>query len=478
MHDRKLTACDDDSGLTTAPAPLEETALLSQSSPPHEIARHDLVARLSLAAGSRGAPSIPHDRRSADDQPSPSVPPEAVARPGDGEPDSTLLPAVAAHAFPFATWTKGSVRSLEKESDLPVPADDEFIEGEARAARHDPADHAETKPQSARAGPAEDPEERPACEASDAGQTPQEQPAAQRISPEDGSAEQGAESRRDQTAPAELPVEELPEDVEPSPNAVFSTAQGPDAGQPPGLEIPEARPAPQLKRRNAWRLLGTAARFAALALAVWFAAMVFLIVVFRFVDPPTSALMLLRSAQGVSIDQRWTPLEKISPNLVHAVITSEDGRFCSHWGIDPREIVEAIGQSSRGRPRGASTMTMQLAKNLFLWPHYSYVRKALEVPLTLTIDAVWPKRRIAEVYLNIVEWGPGIFGAGAAARRHFNRSAEKLTRQQAALLAVTLPNPRHRKPGSPSRLMNKMASTIVARMRASPSVDDCVISPR
>ena len=123
-------------------------------------------------------------------------------------------------------------------------------------------------------------------------------------------------------------------------------------------------------------------------------------------------------------------------------------------------------------------MTMQLAKNMFLWPQQSYVRKALEVPLTLTIDALWSKARIAEIYLNIVEWGPGIFGAEAAARRHFDRSAEKLTTRQAALLAVSLPSPIRRKPGSPSRLMNKMASTIIARMRTMSNADACVTEAR
>src|SRR5690606_17773697 len=108
--------------------------------------------------------------------------------------------------------------------------------------------------------------------------------------------------------------------------------------------------------------------YAAIGFGGWFAAMVVLIVVFRFVNPPTSALMLIRAAQGVEIDQRWVPLEEISPNLIRAVIVSEDGRFCRHWGIDPREILAAIRKADGGTPRGASTITMQLAKNLFLWP--------------------------------------------------------------------------------------------------------------
>lgn len=226
---------------------------------------------------------------------------------------------------------------------------------------------------------------------------------------------------------------------------------------------------------NAGRLAATAGRYLLIALAAWFGAMVLLIALFRVVDPPTSALMLIRAAQGVDVDQRWVPLEEISPSLVRAVIVSEDGRFCRHWGIDPLEIRNAIRRSNGGTPRGASTITMQLAKNLFLWPQQSYLRKILEVPLTLTIDALWPKRRIAEVYLNIVEWGPGIFGADVAARRHFDTSPAKLSARQSALLAVTLPNPLARQPAKPTRLLNRMASTIMARMRSTPGAADCVL---
>lgn len=492
MHDRKLTACDDDTGLTTPTESLEETALPGQSSPPCEMARHDLVDRLSLAAAARGAPSISLDTRShrassAANHPLPSGVPGAAVAPGDGETCPALLPAAAAQVFPFAVWATGSVHRPQTEPNNPPPADDQFSAREALTAGQelpvypvgmdaaeppDPARQAEGPETAPEAGPDTYAPDSPA---SGVGQTPQHQPA------DDGPVEpgHGTEDRQDQVIRDTGPeLSGLSGTEAPSGYVAPPATQGPDAGHPSALEVPEPRAAPPARRRGALRLLAAAARIGALVLALWFATIVLLIVLFRFVDPPTSALILLRKAQGVSIDQRWTPLGKISPNLVHAVITSEDSRFCSHWGIDPQEVAAAISRSARGRPRGASTMTMQLAKNLFLWPHYSYVRKALEVPLTLIIEAVWPKRRIAEVYLNIVEWGPGIFGAEAAAQRNFKRSAQKLTAQQAALLAVTLPSPGTRKPASPSRLMNKMASTIMARMRASPSVDDCVISPR
>src|SRR6185436_4995918 len=123
--------------------------------------------------------------------------------------------------------------------------------------------------------------------------------------------------------------------------------------------------------------------------------------------------------------------------LQRAVIASEDGRFCQHHGVDWDEIEEAIERARDGIPRGGSTISMQVVKNLFLWPSKSYVRKALEFPLTFAIEMAWSKPRILEIYLNIAEWGPGVFGAEAAARYHFGKSAATLTPSQAALLAVS-----------------------------------------
>jgi len=200
---------------------------------------------------------------------------------------------------------------------------------------------------------------------------------------------------------------------------------------------------------------------------------------YRFVDPPVSSLMLIRSAQGYEREQRWVPLSQISPHLIRAVISSEDGRFCTHYGIDIEEIQAAIRRARGGLPRGASTMTMQLAKNLFLWTDKSYFRKAIEAPLTLMIEAFWPKWRIAEVYLNVVEWGPGIYGAEAAARHHFGKSAASLTPREAALLAVSLPAPLKRNPGRPKALTRKLANNIVRRVRLmGDTYHECVLQPR
>ncbi|MGI9404122.1 MAG: monofunctional biosynthetic peptidoglycan transglycosylase [Hyphomicrobium sp.] len=203
-----------------------------------------------------------------------------------------------------------------------------------------------------------------------------------------------------------------------------------------------------------------AAKVAAIVFGVWFSVVLLLIVVYRFVNPPFSNLMLVERLGGTRVTQKWVPLEAISPNLHRAVIMSEDGRFCRHWGIDFAEVLSAINRASGGTPRGASTITMQVSKNLFLWPSKSYVRKALEVPVTFAIEFVWPKRRILEVYLNIAEWDRGVFGAEAAARAHFKRSAKHLTSRQAALLAVALPNPFTRDAGNPGAWTSRRASRI------------------
>jgi monofunctional biosynthetic peptidoglycan transglycosylase len=196
------------------------------------------------------------------------------------------------------------------------------------------------------------------------------------------------------------------------------------------------------------------------ALACLFAA---LLVLYRFV-PPVSTLMLARWATFRSVERIWTPLDRIAPALPAAVIMAEDGGFCRNHGVDFGALKEVM-QLPRARSRGASTLHMQTAKNLFLWPSRSVVRKALEIPIALTINVVWPKWRVMEIYLNIAEWGDGIFGAEAAARRYFRKSAADLTPREAALLAAALPNPRKRNPAAPSGFMSRIAATIAGRVR-------------
>ncbi len=210
-------------------------------------------------------------------------------------------------------------------------------------------------------------------------------------------------------------------------------------------------------------------------LLLGYAGMVLLLVVaYRWIDPPASTLMLAQRLGGTPIEQRWVPLGRISPNLVQAVILSEDGAFCRHHGIDWRAMEEAVGSSRDGIVRGGSTITMQVVKNLFLWSWRSYVRKAIEIPLAYLVELLWPKRRILEIYLNIAEWGDGVFGAEAAARHHFSKPASQLTPQEAALLAVSLPNPFEREAGAPGPGTRRLAANLLVRMRAVRSATTCV----
>ena len=210
------------------------------------------------------------------------------------------------------------------------------------------------------------------------------------------------------------------------------------------------------------------ARIAGFVAAAWLAAVFLLIVAYRFINPPLSALMVQQRLSGQEITQDWVALGDVSPSVIRAVVLSEDGRFCSHGGIDFDAMQDAIERAADGAPRGASTISMQVTKNLFLWPSKSYVRKAIEIPLTYVIETLWPKRRILEVYLNIAEWGPGIFGVEAASQFHFGKPAARLNEREAARLAVALPNPYIRDAGDPGPRTLRLASDIQGRMRASP----------
>lgn len=193
---------------------------------------------------------------------------------------------------------------------------------------------------------------------------------------------------------------------------------------------------------------------------------VLMAVLLRFFDPPFSSEMLRAKFHGEPVTYRWVPLEAISPNLVKAVIMAEDARYCLHNGVDWRQMEQAWQEVLEGdqKPRGASTITMQTVKNLFLWSDRSYIRKAIEMPFSFLVDFVWPKRRQMEIYLNIVEWGPGIYGAHAAARYHFKVAPDRLTSRQAAQLAASLPNPIGRRAGRPGPLTRRIAGIIHKRM--------------
>lgn len=189
------------------------------------------------------------------------------------------------------------------------------------------------------------------------------------------------------------------------------------------------------------------------------------LVIYNTLFPPISMLMAARVLTGRHVERQYEPLKRISPHLVRAVIAAEDAKFCNHNGVDwqamrsvARDVVEDDDAS-----HGASTITMQTVKNLFLWMGYSYIRKPVEVPMALVIDAVWSKRLIMENYLNVAEFGRGIFGAEAAARHYFHRSAASLGPQEAALLAAMLPSPTRRNAARPTPFVSRYAASINAR---------------
>jgi monofunctional biosynthetic peptidoglycan transglycosylase len=190
-----------------------------------------------------------------------------------------------------------------------------------------------------------------------------------------------------------------------------------------------------------------------------------LLVVFRFVPVLLTPLMVIRLIEGEGLHKDWVPLAQIAPALRHAVVAAEDNRFCEHNGFDWTALGEVFDEFRAGeRPRGASTITMQTAKNLLLWPDRSLLRKGLEAWLTPQIELIWDKQRILEVDLNVAEMGPGIYGAQAAAQRHFGKPAAELGRLEASLLAAVLPNPRAWSPAAPTDYILARAGTIRTRI--------------
>lgn len=208
-------------------------------------------------------------------------------------------------------------------------------------------------------------------------------------------------------------------------------------------------------------------RYAAIGLGILALYPLLFTLIYAVVPPPISNVQILRLLTGNGLDKDWVSLDQMSPYLPRAVITSEDARFCEHQGVDWVEVqgvVEDAFDDGEGPVRGASTIPMQTAKNLFLWDGRFAIRKVLELPIAMWMDLVWSKRRMIEVYLNIVEWAPGVYGAEAAARHHFKKSAAKLSRREAALLAAVLPNPIRRQAGKPSKRVQAAANRILIRM--------------
>ncbi len=202
------------------------------------------------------------------------------------------------------------------------------------------------------------------------------------------------------------------------------------------------------------------------------AASVMLVLIFRWVPPPFTALMVERKieswsdGQPIDLQRDWQPWDKISDDLKVAVIAGEDQKFAEHWGFDIEAIQAALAHNELGGSiRGASTLSQQVSKNLFLWSGRSYLRKGLEAWFTGLIEVLWSKQRILEVYVNSVEWDDGVFGAQAAAQHHFHVNASQLSTQQASYLAAVLPNPREWSASRPSSYVSRRAGWIRQQMR-------------
>ncbi len=199
-----------------------------------------------------------------------------------------------------------------------------------------------------------------------------------------------------------------------------------------------------------------------------------LILTFRFLPPPITPLMLIRKGEGERIVKGWVPLSRMSRYVPDAAIAAEDNRFCIHHGFDFGAIREAIEENDEGGElRGASTISMQTARNLFLWPARTWLRKGIEAYLTVLLEFLLPKQRIIELYLNIVEWGHGIYGVGAASQKYFGKDPSKLTRHEAALLAAILPAPREWSANPPGSYVAERANVISTRISQLGELLDC-----
>ncbi len=214
-----------------------------------------------------------------------------------------------------------------------------------------------------------------------------------------------------------------------------------------------------------------------LVLIVGLVGPVLAVLVYRFIPPPVTFLMVQRTVEGQGFARRWRPIDDMSNALPRAVIAAEDAKFCQHHGFDFSAMEKALAHNETSkRIRGGSTISQQTAKNVFLWPDRSYVRKGLEAYFTVLIELLWGKKRIMEVYLNSVEWGPGIYGADAAARKNFGVGADKLTPNQSARLAAILPSPlkwRAAKPGPYVRKRSGKIGAAAGTVRRD-GMDDCV----
>ena len=239
-------------------------------------------------------------------------------------------------------------------------------------------------------------------------------------------------------------IEAEPEpDPEPEPPLTLDPPVVPPRSSPPRVERPVPPPPPRRPARTKRGFWGFVRALFVWGFVITVVIPVSVTLIYRFVPPPFTILMVQRAFEGKGWDYRWRSLDRISPALVQAAVAAEDARFCEHNGFDFQAIEKAMANNKRrpGRIKGGSTISQQTAKNVFLWPARSWVRKGLEAYYTVLIETIWGKRRIMEVYLNVAEMGEGTYGAEAAARRYFGVGSDQLTRVQASRLVAILPNP-------------------------------------
>lgn len=224
----------------------------------------------------------------------------------------------------------------------------------------------------------------------------------------------------------------------------------PKADETPELPLAEALPRPLWRRALRWAGRGV------MAVAVFY---LFLIALYSFVPPPRNIYQWQEALRLGGIERDWVPMDQIAPEMARSVVAAEDANFCLHWGFDIAQIRAAIAD---GQKRGASTISQQVVKNVFLWQGRSYLRKAMEAVLTPVVELMWSKERILEVYLNEAEFSEGVFGVGAAARVLFDSDAASLTPKQAARLAAVLPNPKDYNAVKPGSYVRNRAGQIMS----------------
>lgn len=213
-------------------------------------------------------------------------------------------------------------------------------------------------------------------------------------------------------------------------------------------------------------------------LLLWFFAItIFWVLIYRFINPPLTYLMIQRGVERKidgkdwKMERSWLSIEELSDNLKLAAVAGEDARFMEHWGFDLEALEKAMEKNRKSKKlRGGSTISQQTAKNVFLWPGRSYIRKGFEAYFTALIELLWGKKRILEVYLNVIEMGDGIYGAEAASQKYFGRSAKSMSRQQAALLVAVLPNPIRWSPSRPTSYIYYKQGLILRNMRRLPKL--------